>query len=407
MHRPPSLRILVLCAGLLAGTVSVGTAQEFILDGRSYVRTPRVMALGGTAAARPSYKAAFFYNPAHLSHLRTGRSPVVMLGLSGSASPQAFDLYDFYNDRLQPTLEDGLDTMSEAELDRFFDAVVAHGRDRTFASGTLLLPSVALRRDPYGLGGGFFIDTRLHYETEQEPDGMPIVDFLSLADFIAVAAGSIDLARYGASGVSVGLAARYTQRYVMVKQASLDRLAGDTEDFYVLGDGALEADLGVQIVVPLPNRAGHVLGGGALYDALGNDFDYRFATYYDRNAEQRDEATVQHEIEIATERLRQNRSYRLGIGYALDLPRGRHLHATADYVAVPGRTTASERLRFGLEVGLAPEVALRTGLRQGRLTAGVGLTFSLITIDYAYYFVSQPGLPEGWHHGMMIALGSF
>ena len=392
--------ILVLCPADLAH------AQEPAYSARAQVRSPKVLAMGDAGVALPSRQSVHFYNPAHLTHLGADLAPVTLIGARVAFSPNFADQRAFYNDRLEPALVEGLGAMPEAERLALYQDALALGQDRTFAGGTVLLPSFALNRGSYGVGGGLFVDGRLHYRIAEGSGEAPIVDFISRADFMAVGAGALDLGRFGFDGLSAGLTARYTQRYLTLKNEPLTNL-DDDENLYALGSGALGLDLGLHYATR-PSRAGQLHAGGALYDALGSDFSYPFRSYYAKNSAM-DEATLRAEQALAEDRLRLRRSYRLGLAYTS--PRLGPLEGfnlAADYLDEPGLTDdLDDRLRLGAELRLTPEVALRTGFSQGEASFGAGFAFSLLRLDYAYHYVAHDGLPGGFTHVVQLALGSF
>ncbi len=400
----------VLCSLLLTLFASIdATAQQRAHSARAFVQSPHVLAMGNAAAAFPSAQSVLFYNPAHLLHLPAGRAPIVMVGFNGSLSPNFPGQWDFYRERLQPALNDGLDALGEAQRQALYGETLRLGRHRIFAGGDVLLPSFLLNRGRYGFGGGLFAASELRYLAEASGAGAPAVDFVSQADFMAVAAGALDLSEQILPGLTAGLAVKYTQRYVILKNKRLDQL-DDSENYYVLGGGALGADLGLHYVVraaPLPG-AFHV--GAVLYDALGGHAGYSFKGYYTRNAPD-DPATLAAETALARERLRRRPSYRVGVAYTTppDGPLAR-TGVALDYLHDPGLApgnAAADHLRLGVQLGLSRDLALRAGLNRSRPSVGAGLRLPFATFDYAYHHVRERGLPHGWNHTLQVTLGSF
>lgn len=404
---PSLLRSVVLVLLSVLPAVWPVAAQAPRYSARAQMQAPQALAMGNTAVALPSPRTTLFYNPAHLTHLRHRRAPVVLLGLQAAFSPNISDQLAFYNDRLEPALDAGLETLSDAERAALYTDAVRLGQRRTFAGGTALLPSFVMDRGRYGVGGGIFVDGRLHYRVLDTGEA-PTLDFGSRVDAMVVAAGALDLAALGLPGLSAGLTARYTQRYVTLKNQPFPAL-DDAENLYVLGSDALGFDVGIHYAAPLASR-GTLHLGAALYDAVGTGFSYGFRTYYVKNGA-RDEATLRAEEALAEQRLRLRRSYRAGAAYATP-PLGGLPGAvlTVDYFYHPSLATGpalADHLRAGAALHLLPEVTLRAGLNQGRAAAGATLALPLVTLDYAYHHVQLLGLPGGWTHTVQVALGSF
>lgn len=400
-----------LAACCLLATVTLpASAQQPTYSARSWVQSPHAQAMGGAAVAFPNTQAVFFYNPAHILHLPVSRSPIVMLGINGSFSDNAWSQYDFFRDRLQPALTTGISNLDPSAQRTLLEEATERGGQRTFAGGDLLLPSFALNRKTYGVGGGLFATTEARYLIDDTNPDAPVLDFFSQVDLMAVATGALDLAEFGFPGLSAGLSGTYTQRYLLVKNKPIEAI-GEDENYHLLGGNAFGIDLGANYRLPL-SWPGDFYVGGVLYDALSAPFTYRFSRFYTKNNPEGDPATLEAELTLANERLPFKRTYRLGAAYQSPFFEGtvRSLGVAVDYVGDPGLAKdrgLAAHYRLGLQMELGDTIALRGGMRGGQPTFGGGLHFEFMQIDYAYFNVQGPGLPEGWHHTIQITLGSF
>lgn len=403
---------MCLAVMALAAVTHPATAQERAHSARAAVQSPHALAMGNAAAAFPSLQSVFFYNPAHLVNLTQKRAPIVLLGFNGSASRNFAAQLDFYNNELEPALDAGLESLGAAEQQALFEETMRLGQRRTFAGGDLLLPSVAMRRGNVGFGGGLFATTELRYLTEASSSEVPVVDLVTQADIMALAAGAVDLSDAGLPGLSLGVTAKYTQRYLVLKNKPLNELDGGNENFYMLGSGALGADVGLHYRTPAGLMPGRLHLAAVLYDAVGSAFDYKFSGYYAKNTPEDDPRTIEAEERLAQERLALDRSYRLGAAYTL--PQRGPLAGSGiavDYLQDPGLTTGealSDHLRLGAQLTLSSTLALRGGLNRGKPTVGGGLRLAdFVLLDYAYHNVQERGLPPGWTHTVQLTFGSF
>ena len=406
---PRLLFWLAGCCLLATATLPAG-AQSRTYSARSWVQSPHAQAMGGAAVAFPNPQAVFFYNPAHVLQMPVSRSPIVMLGINGSFSDNAWSQYDFFRDRLQPALATGLSNLEPSAQRTLLEEATEHGGQRTFAGGDLLLPSFALNRKTYGFGGGLFATTEARYLIDAADPNAPVLDFFSQIDLMVVATGALDMTKFGFPGLSAGLSGTYTQRFLLLKNKPI-KVIGEDENYHVLGGNALGMDLGVNYRLPL-SLPGDVYVGGVLYDALSTPFNYQFRRFYTKNNPDGDPTTLEAELTLAEERLPFKRTYRLGAAYQSPFFEGavRSLGVAVDYVGDPGlagdRGLASH-YRLGMQMELGERIALRGGLRGGQPTFGGGLHLDFMQMDYAYYHMQEPGLPEGWHHTIQITLGSF
>ena len=257
-------------------TASATTAQT---PGTStLVPSPQALGMGGAAAAYPTARTALFYNPAHLTHLQITRAPVTMLGFSASLSNNFSDQLDFYNNRLKPALEKGIDNLDDEATQALYQEAFEKGGAPTVLSGELLLPSFVLNRGSYGFGGGIFAHTEWVYGVEDAGTGVPGIDFTSLADFMALASFGTDFAVVGVKGLSAGLTAKYTQRLLTLKVKPVDAI-DDDESFYVLRAGAAVADFGLLYEAHFLPTPGKLYLGLVWSDLALKNFDYKFQGY--------------------------------------------------------------------------------------------------------------------------------
>lgn len=407
MHR--LFLLLAACCLLATATLPV-QAQPRTYSGRVWVQAPHVQAMGGAAAAFPSTQSVFFYNPAHLLYLPVQRSPIVLVGVNGAFSDNAFSQYDFFQDRLQPALLEGVASLAPSDQQALLNATVQQGGQRTFVGGDLLLPSFALNRKTYGFGGGLFATTEARYLIDNTDPDVPALDFFSQADLMVLATGAVDIGDMGLPGLSLGVTGKFIQRYLLLKSKPIQEISGD-ENYHVLGTSAFGADLGVQYRAPIPG-GGNLYLGAALYDAASSSSPYRFRRYYTQNNADGDPATLNAELALAEARLPFQRTHRFGAAYQSQVFKGpvRSFGLAVDYVDDPGLAADdgfASSYRIGLQIELGDNIALRGGLRQGHPTVGGGLHFDFMQIDYAYHNLQEPGLPAGWHHAIQITLGSF
>ena len=262
-------RNALLCAVLSLMLVGTVAAQQRTPGTRTFVPSPQVLGMGGAAAAYPTARTALFYNPTHLTRLKVSRVPVTMLDGSFSLSNNFREQLAFYNDRLQPVIDQGIENLEETDEQALYDDVFRMGGSPTVFGGEMLLPSFVVSRESHGYGGGLFMHSEWSYKVEDASAGVPGVDFTAVSDFMAVAAARTDLSALGAKDLSVGMAAKYAQRLLTVKVKPVDAI--DDESFYVLGASAAVADVG------LPSK---LYLGQVWSDLELKNFDYRFSAYW-------------------------------------------------------------------------------------------------------------------------------
>lgn len=400
LQRPAAAILLLL---LLAAPALAQTPAD---PARAFVPDPGVLARGGATVALPNAATAFFYNPAHLSAVPELYTPVTFFGLRGGFSSNVFDQYRFWRDDVDPAVAQGFDQLGTAEQNRLFDEALALGRKRTAVSGSMLLPAFALNRGGYSLGAGLYTQSDVRYRAENLGGGVPGIDAAGRVDLLGVAGVALPIT----PALAVGFVGKVTDRYLTLKQKPLDALEPD-ETVNLLHGTAVSLDAGAQLTVPLGGARLHV--GGAVYDAVSTEFDYRLARHYGSGNATPDPASVRAEVEAAQGRYQFSPSFRVGAG--LSWPRLGPLGSTAlaldyvDYEAPAVQSVALTRVYAGLETQATPWLALRAGLHQGYPTAGAGLRLGFVRFDYAYYGVEEgrlPGQLPSWHHLFQLSFGS-
>lgn len=400
-----ALIVCALCL-LLVGTSS---AQR-MLGSRTFVPSPQALGMGNAVTAYPSPQTAIFYNPAQLTFLKNTRAPITMLGMSAAISKNLPEHLDFFQKEVRPAIDNGIENLSPEEEAVLYNEMLRLGSTPALVSGDILLPSFALNRESYGIGGGIYIHGDVVYEVDDAGAGVPGVEFSSLADVMFVASGAFKIF----NSLSVGVTGEYVQRYVSLKSKPIDAFDED-ESIYILGASSLGMDVGLLYEMKLGALPGRLFLGMAANDLTFADFDYKFSAYYVKNEEVQNDQAINSEIAVAQQRYQLNSSFRAGAAYVIPQLAGplKETAVTLDYININDPVRSQPllgRLSLGFQTTLGKVLALRTGLNQGYTTVGAGLQFSFARIDYAYYGTENglvPGQSPGWHHRVMISLGSF
>lgn len=409
ISQAPMRAFILFAFVILASLAGTATAQSFSQTSRAFVPSPQALAMGDAGVAFPTRETVFFYNPAHLSRAAHARPQISLLGVRGSLSNNVFDQLAFFEDELQPAISEGLDSKSNAELRSLYDETLSLGRARTIVNGDVLLPSVIARVGDVGFGAGAFGHSTLHYQFRDAGAGLPLVDFSAIADLIVVGSASLDFARIGVNGLSVGVSAKMTERWLTLKQKPLDAI-GSKESVNVFRASAAGLDAGVLYELDFLPIPGNLAFGAAAYDVAGSNFNYR----YDSNLAPEDEIDADlaaEEEALANALYGVEPSYRIGAAYmAPGIVPGvfKNTGITVDYLWYADPRVAQEKLAH-LHIGAQAQIGfavLRTGLNGGYTTFGGGLHFGFVTLDYAYYGVEQgrfPGQLASWSHSAQIA----
>jgi len=412
---PSSMRFLPYVAALiLVVLVSPHTAdaQNYYQNPRAFVRSSQVIGAGDATVAFPTRETVFFYNPAHLTEAASLRPRVTILGVQGALSTTIFDQVDFYNDRLDPAIERGFENLADDELQQLYDEAFEVGRRRAFLGGDVLLPSIMLRTGPLALGAGLFGHSSGTYRFSDSGFGVPALDFAGRVDAMGVFSGALDAAALGFDGLSVGVTAKYTRRYLTVKSRPLDTIDEDEPLLVFVGD-AVSIDYGMQYTLDLP-LPGSLALGLALYDVSSAEYAFTLDDVL-TGEEPSDPATdprVQRELANINERYQPRASYRFGAAYTVPSLLGvfGETGLMVDYVGyqdpVVDQSTLAG-LHVGAQVQLLSLLSVRTGLSQGYPSAGAGLALGLVKIDYAFFGQEEgriPGQTPGWQHLLNLRL---
>ncbi len=311
------MKRFALLLSLLLLPCFVASAQQKPATTRAFAPDIGVLGMGNAVVALPTRGGAFFFNPAHAAH---AKRHITFVGLQLAASSTLPDQVSFFKDELQPAIDEGIDNLDSERLNSLYDQTLAIGQKTTRINATALAPSAGFKAGPVGVGIGFFGNSSISYRFPDGGGGLPLVQVPGMADAMAVGSAGIDLSRFGVSGLTVGLTAKYTKRYATFKNKPLDAIS-DTEPFALLSANRVSADIGFLYKLPLVNKLpGTVNVGLALYDVAGNPFD--FAHEGDLQGTS-DATSLAQDIGLANTFFGIEPSFRLGVGYTLPkLPGG-------------------------------------------------------------------------------------
>lgn len=397
-------------------------AQNDLQTNRSFVSSPRVLGMGDAGVALASRATAFFYNPAHI-----GRSArlihVNLAGVHGAISNSVVDQVRFFNDRLQPAIDTGVDNLSDREMRSLYEETFAQGQNRATVDGQFLLPSLIVGGKGIGVGAGAFATTGLDYQIQNAGLGLPQLNMVSTTDLMGVVTAGIDFQKLlGMSGLAVGITGKYTRRFLTIKNKPIDAFSSD-ETIYMLEGRSLGFDVGVLYDVGLVPLPGTLTLGATMYDIHASDFDYVFyGTPADLPVigEQIDDGTttvvdpdqVAADVAYANERYALAPSYRVGVAYS---PPSAgflgSLQLAADYLGYEDPVVDQSfwaHLHMGAQLRLIRLVRVRGGLSQGYPTFGAGLGLGIIHVDYAFHGVEDgrlPGQIYNQRHSAQVRIG--
>lgn len=401
MKRFAFILLLLLCPFFTA------VGQQKPATTRAFAPDIGVLGMGNAIVALPTRGGAFFFNPAHAAH---AKRHITFVGLQLSATSTLPDQISFFKDDLQPAIDEGIDNLDSERLNALYNQTLAIGQKTTRINATALAPSAGFRLGPVGVGVGFFGTSNFSYRFPDGGGGLPLVQVTGVADAMAVGSAGIDLSRFGVSGLTVGLTAKFTQRYTTFKNKPLDAISS-TEPFALLSANRFSADLGFLYELPLVNKLpGTINVGLALYDIAGNPFD--FAHEGDLQGTS-DTAALEQDIALANALFAVEPSFRLGVGYTLPKIPGGLLDETGftlDYAGgkdLPTEQAFLAHISMGASVRVKV-VSVRAGLNQGYPTVGAGLHLAVFHLEYAYYGVENgryPGQLPSWHHAAQIRFG--
>lgn len=418
IHR---FRTLVSLVALLAVLVLPVEAQNRMQTNRSFVSSPKVLGMGDAGVALASRQTSFFYNPAHI-----GRSASLIhinfAGVHGSISNSVVDQVEFFNNRLQPAIDTGIDNLSDAELRSLYEDTFAQGQARSSVNGQFLLPSVVIGGKGVGIGAGAFASTGFDYRIENAGLGLPQLNVVSMTDIMGVATVGIDFQKMmGFSGLAVGITGKYTRRFLTVKNKPIDAFSSD-ENVYFIEGRSLGFDVGVLYDVGLIPLPGTLTLGATAYDIRASDFDYIFygtpadlpviGDQIDSDDFVVDPVQAEKEVRHANERYALSPSYRVGVAYSPpSVGFLGSLSVAADYIGYKNSVVDQSflaHLHVGAQMRLLRIFKVRGGLSQGYPSFGGGLGLGIIHFDYAFHGVEDgriPGQIRNQRHSAQVRIG--
>lgn len=411
------LLIALLIAAVLGGA-SAAHGQSRLHQHRAYVASPQVLGMGNAGVAVSHPQSAFFYNPAHLT--RAG-DQLLLGGAQAQFSTDVIDQARFFANRLEPALDQGLETLSNEELRALYDDALDLGYRPTTINGTGLLPAFVWETAPVGAGLGFFSYSDLTYRFSDAGLGIPLLELVGRTDLVARAGTGVRLDALGLPGFAVGLTGHLTRRFLTFEDTPLDAIDAG-EEILLLKGTSLGLDVGLLYEVPAP--AGALTLGAAVYDLHATAFDYAFhGTLEDwplfgnviaLDSDAPSTQQIDRAVRRAEERFGPSTSYRLGVAYRIQgasaLP---DAVVTVDYLGqedTPADRSFLTHVHLGGEVQPLPGVALRAGVSQGYLTAGVGFELGIVRADYAFHGVEHgryPGQIPSYQHTVQLLLTLF
>ena len=405
-RRRRRLLSLVLSVSLLF-LVIPAHGQSNRITTRSMVALPGAQGMGNAQVALPTQQSAFFYNPAHISH---SSFHLTIIGVQASMSTNVPEQVRYVNNELKPAIDEGIDNLDNNELQELYTNTLNIGRSLSFLHADVLAPSVGLSVGPVGIGAGVFGSTSVQYNFPDAGGGLPLVNMYGVADGIAVLSSGIDLDRFGAKGLAVGLTAKFTSRFVTFKNKPLDAVDSE-EPFHILNANRFSLDAGVQYELPvLTYFPGSFHIGLALYDIAGSRYAFE---HYDTLQGTGEEADIEAAQITANELFEATPSFRLGIAYTIPNIPFKLLDETGVTLDYLGANYGEIDQAFfaRLNMGIQARVkffSLRTGLNQGYPSIGGGFSLGFVDIDYAYFGREEgrfPGQLPSWHHTAQIRFG--
>lgn len=376
---------------VLAGIGSTGAqGQNNQFTQRSFLASPVALGMGDAGVALPGRERGFFYNPAHLPEIS---SHFTIIGAQGSATTSVGDHVQFLNDRLNPALE-GTSDESVASLEQ---AATQRVSRPSRGHAGIVLPSFVYSPGAFGIGGGLFAKTAVNYRMERSDDG-PALWALSRTDVMGVVSMGGNLGSIGLEGLSVGLTATQTRRFLAFKNKPIRQF--EKKEYAVALEGSVfQLDGGftyrVNALVSMP---GTLRVGGAVYDGLEQEWDFtaggagRLPFLNDVVDESSNADHIDPEEEQqARRRLALDRSYRVGIAY--EIPRFFFLEDVG--MALDWQRYGEDaqaplaRVHLGARATVVGPLRLRAGVSAGYPSGGVGLVLGGFRVDYALYGVEE------------------
>lgn len=391
------MRRFLFALGLTAATwlaPSAG-AQVFTSDVRESPVAPPDLArrgAGGAVAALPTLDSPFAGNPAHIT---TRGFTLNLLGATLGVGGNARESYRFYDDRLGPAIEQGLDTLPLDTLAALYDDALRIGSTPKTTDLAVLAPSVRLAFGPVGVGVGAYARATSRARLLDGGAGIPVVDLYGQGDVAVPLVVGVDVGEATGGtlpfGLSVGARATYLQRRVTAKTDPVDALDPDGENLYVfvgetvrLAAGLFARDVGMPGV-----------DLGAELSNVGGAMDYTFDRSVAIEGDAPDDAAEIAGLQARFDGREPDPVVRLGAAYRLPinlLPGIADAAVAVDYTSA---TTADADqsfqagLRGGVRARLAGVLDLRAGISQGMPSAGIGLRSKVARLEYATYGVED------------------
>ncbi len=398
---------------LLALGLSTASAQTFTSDVRETpVEAPDLArrAAGGAVAALPTLDSPFSGNPAHIT---TRGLTINLVGATVGIGGNARETFDFYDQRLGPAIERGLDALPSDSLSMLYLDAIAVGSSSKTADLAVLAPSVRVSAGPVGVGIGVYARAASQARLVEGGGGIPQLDAYGQGDVSVPVVVGVDLGKaMGALpfGLSLGARATWLQRRVTSKSDPIDALDPDNEKLYVLKGETVRLGVGVYATdVGIPG-----VDLGAAVSNIGGAVDYAFDRSIAIEGRGADDAAEIAGLEARFSGREPQAVVRVGAAYRLPInlvPGIADAAVSADYTSV-STADLDQSLRAGLRGGARVRVAgvvdLRAGLSQGMASAGIGLRTRFARLEYATYGVEDGrllGQARRRNHVVQLRLG--
>jgi len=405
-----TIKIVVVSVLLLLG-YQQSEAQSLSQTNRSFFPSLTALGMGDAGVAFPTKSTAFYYNPAHFAHTASILPSIQLAGAQVRVGTSALDAWNFYRKDLRDALDRGYINLTPAERTALNERAYEVAGKPTFIGAGIPGPSVMMRLGPVGAGAGLNGFSYGRYVMREGPQGVPHLDFQAVADLQAVAAGGVNLASFGFPfDLTLGVAARFTERRVTFKEDKSLLAMSQREPFHLFKGRSLSYDVGFLYELPfvLP---GKLRLGGAAYDVVTTESTFAF----DRRLAGRENAAALAIEEARAENLfTVSPSYRVGASYTVPSLFGLFgdTGVAVDYIGhsdplLPDQTFRS-RLHMGAQATVLRIVSARAGLSQGYATLGAGLNLGLFKLDYALLASEEDrgsGQTPAWTHLAQMTIG--
>lgn len=386
-------RLSAVLSVLLIATLAIDVqAQNPRRTERSFVSSPAALGMGDVGVARPFGTSSFFYNPAHAS--QTG-STTRVFGMQGAFSDQVRNQVRFYNNRLSPALDRGLENIPADQLETLYSDALAATATPSQGRVGMLLPALTRQvTDNIGVGGGIFAKTHGSFRLYDAGIGIPQVFLVNRSDVMGLVSTGVEVLD---TGLSVGTTVKYTKRYLSYKDKPLDTFRSN-EDVVLMEGSNLGVDVGALYSLSFLPIPGQLSVGVSVYDFLHSGYNYEvYGTISDiplvgafvTDSGSLAPSRVEAEVSMAKRRFNLAQSYRFGAAYALDrFGPLTDVSVAADYVGYGSPQIDQSMLaslHLGARANLTSLLALRAGLSQGYPSVGAGLDLGVFRLDYALH----------------------